>query len=124
VGILGCVLEIGSRERKQPAPPQVVWRSLAEPRQDRARPWLDLLDDEVEPAVLEAVAPSLVVWSSLWPSRPEDTLRFDLVESGSGTSLRWSLLTVHDLPDASKIGHLRRRVNVLINEKLRLSYGQ
>jgi hypothetical protein len=101
-----------------------VWRSLAEPRQAAARPWLDLLDDEVEPTVLEAFAPSLVLWSSLWPSRPDDTIRFDLFESGSETSLRWSLLTVHDLPDASKTGHLRRRLNVLINEKLRVSYGQ
>jgi hypothetical protein len=118
------VLEFGSRERQQPAPPHVVWRSLAEPRRAQARTWLELLDDEVEPAVLKADEPSLVIWSSLWPGRPHDTIRFDLVAVRDATSLRWTLMAAEQLPDASKTGHLRRRMNVLINEKLRYSYGQ
>ena len=63
--------ELGSRARAQPAPPYVVWGSLVDPHQDETRPWLDLLDDEIAPQVMEAVAPTLVRWSSLWPARPQ-----------------------------------------------------
>jgi hypothetical protein len=118
------VLEIGSRERRQPAPPHVVWRSLVEPHQPGARSWLDLLDDEVEPRIVQAVEPNLVIWSSLWPSRADDTIRFDLRPSGVETALHWMVLTNNPPPDASKTGHLRYRMNVLVNERLRLSYGQ
>lgn len=119
------MIELGSRERKQPAPPKIVWRSLTEPHDPGARPWLDLLDDEVEPRVLDAEFPGLVVWSSLWPDRPDDVIRFELRPSeDGGSAVRWTLSTPGDEPDASKLGHLRRRLNVLINERLRLSYGQ
>jgi hypothetical protein len=118
------VVEIGSRERGQPAPPHVVWQSLAEPRRVGGRPWLELLDDEMEPAVLDATSPDLVVWSSIWLSRPHDLIRFDLRPAGSATALRWTVTTTGPAPDGSKAGHIRRRMNVLINEKLRYSYGQ
>jgi hypothetical protein len=89
-----------------------------------ARPWLNLLDDEVEPTVLDAEKPIRVVRSSLWPSRPDDQVRLELTPAGSGTSLRFTLLTPDDRPDASTTGHLRRRVNQLLFADLRLSYGQ
>ncbi|MET1073025.1 MAG: hypothetical protein ABWY11_10310 [Umezawaea sp.] len=117
--------EIGSRARTLPAPPGVVWHSLVEPRRPGARPWLDLLPDEVEPAVLAAEEPSRVVWSSLWPSRPNDQVHFGLTASGDGgTSLRYTLLTPDEAPDPSKTGHLRRRVNQLLFADLRFSYGR
>jgi hypothetical protein len=86
---------------------------------------LDLLDDEVEPQVIEA-GPSLVVWSSLWLDRPRDRIRFDLrlADDGYGCALRWTLTTTDVVPSDSKLGHLRCRLNILINERLRMSYGQ
>jgi hypothetical protein len=120
------VLELGRRERNQPAPPNVVWESLTAPRRDAGRRWLELLDDEIEPRVVEVVKPSLVVWSSLWPDRPRDRIRFDLrlADDGYGCALRWTLTTTDGPPNDSKRGHLRYRLNLLINERLRLSYGQ
>jgi hypothetical protein len=118
------VHELGSRERTQPAPPSTVWESLTQPRHSGARPWLELLDDEVEPRILESADPSLVVWSSLWPDRPRDRIRFELRPAGAGCALRWTLLTPGPLPTGSRLGHLRHRLNFLINQRLRLSYGQ
>lgn len=118
------MIEIGSREREQPAPPPVVWASLMEPHDPRARAWLSLLADEVEPRVLEEVEPSLVVWSSLWPSRPDDQIRFDLRPESVGTALRWTLLGAGESPSPSLTGHLRFRLNKIINADLRFSYGQ
>jgi hypothetical protein len=102
-----------------------VAESLMEPDRDPARPWLRLLADEVHPRIVEARPPELVVWSSLWPSRPDALVRFDLAPDGrGGTDLRWTLLVNEPLPDASKLGHLRKRLNQLINADLRSSYGQ
>jgi hypothetical protein len=118
------VIEIGSRRRAQPAPPHVLADSLITPDSDPSRPWLDLLGDEQCPRVVEADPPRLVVWSSLWPKRPEALIRFDLEpERSGGTHLRWTLL-VDTEPDASRLGHYRHRVNLLINGNLRLTYGQ
>jgi hypothetical protein len=121
---VASVLELGSRTRAQPAPARVVWASLTRPRDPAARPWLDLLADEVDPLILESVAPELVVWSSLWPDRPDETIRFDIRPDGPGCRLRWTLLTAGPQPTGSRLGHLRYRLNVLINERLRRSYGQ
>ncbi|WP_231950848.1 hypothetical protein [Allokutzneria albata] len=119
------MLELASRERSQPAPPAVVRESLTAFRSPSARPWLDLLPDEVEPRVLESDDPSRVVWSSLWPDRPQDRIRFDLgqAKDGYGCALRWTLITTDTAPSESKLGHMRYRLNVLINESLRKSYG-
>ena len=95
-----------------------------EPNRDPSRLWLELRDDEIAPKVLEAVKPALVVWSSLWPDRPRDQVRFDLEPSGGGCSLRWTLLTPDDPPDEAAIGRLRYRLNYLINGELRYSVGQ
>ncbi|MTD52932.1 hypothetical protein GKO32_02925 [Amycolatopsis sp. RM579] len=119
------MIEIGSRARTLPAPPFAVWDSLVEPRRPGARPWLHLLADEVDPGVLAAEKPSQVVWSSLWPSRPNDQVRFALTASrDGGTLLRFTLLAADEAPDQSKTGHLRRRLNQLLFADLRFSYGQ
>lgn len=102
----------------------MVWDSLAVPREPRARPWLDLLDDEVEPRVLGGSKPDRLVWSSLWVSRPDDEVHFDLETAGSETLLRYTLLTPDGLPDASKTGHLRKRLSEILFRDLRYSYGQ
>jgi hypothetical protein len=119
------VIDVGTRRRGQPPPPHAVAESLQEPDHDPARPWLRLLPDEQRPRVIEARPPELVVWSSLWPSRPDAVVRFDLTADGrGGTDLRWTLLVAEPVPDTSKLGHLRKRLNQLINADLRYTYGQ
>jgi hypothetical protein len=97
---------------------------LTLPRDPAARQWLELLDDEVDPRILASVEPDLVVWSSLWPDRPDESIRFDLAPEGDGCRLRWTLFTAGPPPSDSRLGHLRFRLNVLINDRLRRSYGQ
>lgn len=118
------MIEIGSRRRALAAPAHVVWQSLTEPRRPAGRSWLALLDDEIEPTIVEAIEPVRVVWSSIWPSRPHDVIEFDIEPTGDGTALRWTVRTPAEPPDATRIGHIRYRMNVLINRELRYSYGQ
>ncbi|MEW2382378.1 hypothetical protein AB0873_09845 [Micromonospora sp. NPDC047707] len=119
------MLEAGSRMRNQPPPPAAVFEALTTPDRDPRRPWLRLLDDEQAPRVLRAEHPHLVVWSSLWPRRPDAEVHFHLAFDGIyGTQLRWTLLVVEPLPDPSLLGHLRKRLNFLINENLRSTFGQ
>jgi hypothetical protein len=120
------MIEIGRRKRNQPAPPHVVHEALSEPNRDPSRQWFRLADDEAPPAILEGVPPSLVVWSSLWPRRPDVIVRFELPPEspGQGTALTWTLMCDEPVPDESLIGHLRKRVNTLINADLRYSLGQ
>jgi hypothetical protein len=119
------VLEAGSRQRSQPAPPHVVFEALTDPGRSPARPWLSLLDDEQPPQLIDAGKPDLVVWSSLWKKRPDARIRFDLASDGAaGTRLRWTLLVEEPLPDPSLLGHLRKRLNELINANLRYTFGQ
>ncbi len=119
-------VEGGSRQRNQPAPPHAIFDALTDPHRDACRLWLTLLADETEPTVLAAEAPHLVVWSSLWPHRPDATLRFDLPvdESGQGCDMRWTLLLDEPLPDGSLLGHMRKRMNQLVNANLRYTFGQ
>lgn len=118
--------EVGARTRNQPAPPHAVFASLSDPFGDGPRLWLTLLEDEVTPRVVDSEEPHLIVWSSIWPRRPDALIRFELPpdSTGQGTDLRWSLLVSEPLPDASLVGHMRKRVNQLINADLRYSFGQ
>ncbi|WP_328654394.1 hypothetical protein OG598_11525 [Micromonospora sp. NBC_00330] len=120
------VHELGSRSRRQPAPAHVLWRSLRYPDEAGSRPWLELRDDEVPPRVVAGYAPTLLVWSSLWPHRPLDRIRFDVTPGlpGGDCTLRWTLTTDGELPSESTLGHLRHRLNYLVNGRLRRSYGQ
>jgi hypothetical protein len=118
------VLEIGSRRRDQAPPPTIVWDALIDPYRPGSRQWLELRSDEVGPRILEAVRPRLVVWSSLWAERADDRIRFDIDEAQGGTSLRWTLLTPVEAPDEKTLGHMRYRLNYLINGQLRYSFGQ
>jgi hypothetical protein len=119
------MFEAGSRTRSQAPPPAIVFEALSEPDRDPVRPWLRLLDDEQRPQILRRERPNLVVWSSLWPKRPDAQVRFDLASDGhQGTQLRWTLLLAEPLPDPSLLGHLRKRLNELINASLRYTFGQ
>jgi hypothetical protein len=82
-------------------------------------------EDEQEPAVVESDPARLVVWSSLWPHRPTVRIRFEFSsDGGSGTDLRWTLEVEPPAPDDSAVGHMRKRINELINANLRYSFGR
>lgn len=85
-----------------------------------------MLDDEVAPVVLESREPEYVLWSSLWPRRPDARITFQLLEGGhgGGTDLRWTLTVDEPAPDESLTGHLRKRINTLVHANLRYTYGQ
>jgi hypothetical protein len=119
------VREIGRRQRTQPAPPHIVFEALTDPERPGARRWLDLLDDEQQPRLLHIEAPTKVVWSSIWINRPDAVIELDLPADGAGgTNLCWTLLVDDPTPDAALVGHMSRRINVLINANLRYSFGQ
>jgi hypothetical protein len=119
-------VEVGQRQKNQPAPPHVVFEALTQPHRDPGRAWLKLGPDEIEPQVLEVDEPHLVVWSSLWPVRPDARIRFDLPPDAGqqGTDLLWTLEVDEPEPEAPLLGHMRKRLNVLINAELRYSFGQ
>jgi hypothetical protein len=118
------VISVISKGRGQAPPPWVIWEALADPLRPGARQWLALRDDEAAPQVIDAEKPSLVVWSSLWPARPRDEIRFDIDADGPGSFLRWTLMTPDKPPDAEVNRQLRRRINYLINSELRDSFDQ
>lgn len=102
-----------------------MFEALIDPGRDPARPWLDLLDDELRPRIIRSDAPARVVWSSLWIKRPDALIQFDLPPGErSGTDLRWTLFVDEPRPDEMLIGHMRKRLNQLINANLRYTFGQ
>lgn len=118
------MIELCSREKGQAPPPWAVWEALTDPFRQASRQWLAVREGEVVPRVLEAREPSLVVWSSLWPERPDDRIRFDITPKGDGSALRWTLLTPSDPPEEARVRELRHRLNELINGQLRESFDQ
>jgi hypothetical protein len=120
--MLVAMQELASRERTQAPPAWVVWEALADPEHPADRAWLDLAADEVAPRVLAASRPDLVVWSSLWPARPRDQVRFELRPADGGCAVRWRLLTPDAAPPAEQVRQLRYRLNYLINGKLRETF--
>src|ERR1017187_238306 len=77
------------RSRSQPPPAWAIYEALSDPIADQARRvWLALRDGELTPRVVQAVFPSLVVWASLWPDRPDDQIRFDIEDQ----RLTWTLM--------------------------------
>ncbi len=120
------MIEVGRRSRNQPAPPHVLYEALTRPDRDPARRWLVLLDDERPPTIVERNEPGLVVWSSLWDRRPDARVCFELLpdRTGYGTDLCWTLLVDEPAPDPSLEGHLRRRIDELVNANLRYTFGR
>ncbi|WP_377322901.1 hypothetical protein ACFJIY_25680 [Pimelobacter simplex] len=117
--------ERGRRTKELPAPPHVVWADLVERRAEGTRAWLELRDDERRPEVLSSVEGRQVVWSSLWPERPDDRIELTITPDGTGGSrLEFVWLAADPDPAPATVGHLRRRLNELLYADLRYSYGQ
>ena len=115
---------VATRRRTQSPPPHVVFDDLANPGRPTHRPWLHLRADEVAPHVLVSEHASVVVWSSIWPARPDAKVRFELAPAGPGTDLRFTLLLDRPFPEDDKIRKMRKRLGWLINGQLRYTYGQ
>ena len=117
------MLELISREKSQAPPPHIIWETLVDPHRPGARAWLTIERGEVAPQVVESEPPGHVVWSSIWPDRPLDRIRFVIQEGGSGSVLRWILETDGEPPDETRLGQMRYRINQLINGQMRDSFG-
>jgi hypothetical protein len=78
----------------------------------------------VEPTILAAERPRLVVWSSIWADRPELRVRFDLEPAGAGSSVTWTLLGPAGELDEADLDRRRYRLNQLINGRLRDAFDQ
>jgi hypothetical protein len=120
------MLEAGRRKRNQPAPPDVIFEPLTQPNRDPDRLWLKLLDDEVNPDILESESPMFVAWSWLWIKRPDARIRFELPPdaSGYGTDLCWTLASMRRCQTMSCPAISGKRVNEPIDRDLRLPFGQ
>ncbi|MCZ4556540.1 hypothetical protein O4215_13255 [Rhodococcus maanshanensis] len=117
--------EVARKRRTQPPPPHVLYEALTDPDRDPTRPWLLLQEDEQRPTIAESVEPNVVVWTSLWPLRPDANIRFDIEGPSRGSAtLTWTLILDDPVPDAATIIRMRKRLNVLINANLRFTFGQ
>ena len=94
-----------SRSKAQAPPAWAMYEALSDPIADQARrEWLDPRDGELPPRVLQAVFPSLIVWASLRPDRPDDQIRFDIEDQ----RLTWTLLGSASDDDEERLDQLRR----------------
>jgi len=104
---------LADRTHRLDAPVSVIQRALS---RDRAK-WVVLHPGEVLPEVLDLGA-ERVVWSSLWPVSPDDTVEFALSRYGTKTALRFRWLT-DSPPDERGIAITRQRLNTLLASTLR-----
>ncbi len=117
------MITLVSREKGQAPPPHIVWDALTDPFDPSIRRWLELLPNEVLPEVIDAVRPHHIVWTSLWPDRPRDQIRFSIASDGrSGSRVKWTLETPDEPPDEAIVRDRRRRIDLLINGNLRDSF--
>lgn len=116
--------KVASRRRSQPPPARFLFEALIDPHREPVRHWLDLRDNEIEPTIVESVEPELVVWSSIWPDRPDATIRFDIEAVGNSTTLCWTLFVDDPVPTEPDVVRMRKRINTLINANLRFTFGQ
>jgi hypothetical protein len=99
-------LVLADRVHRYNAPLDLMFKALTEGRGW----WLGLQPGEIEPQVLVAVPPERVVWSSLWPASPDDTIEFDVSGDSVSTEIRFRWFT-NSPPDERGIGITRQRLN-------------
>jgi hypothetical protein len=104
----------GDRTNRFAAPPWLVFDALTVDKDK----WLDVVPGEVTPEVLESERPHRVVWSSLWPVSPGDTVELQLVPDGAGSALRFVWRSPSP-PDERGIAITRQRLNRKLGRDLR-----
>ena len=93
---------------------QVIFLGLTEYRST----WMRLHPGEIEPQILEAVQDERVLWSSFWPSSPDDTIELLLTEDGMDTLVRLRWVTSSP-PDARGVAISRQRPNTKLGADIR-----
>ncbi|MBY6388070.1 hypothetical protein HG717_29730 [Rhodococcus erythropolis] len=116
--------QVATRRRSQPPPARFMFEALIDPYRQPARHWLELLESEIAPEIVRAEEPGLVIWSSIWPDRPDAVIRFDIEAVGNSTMLRWTLFLEDPIPSEAEVVRTRKRLNTLINANLRFNFGQ
>lgn len=116
--------QLGQTARSQAPPPPIVYAELLRPGGTPPRVWLQLREDEAPPVVTVIREGTELRWSSLWILHPDVVIDFAVARHGAGTLLTWTLRTSGPEPSAATVGHLRRRIQELINRDLRFSFGQ
>jgi len=111
---------LGDRVKRYPAPPHVVFEALTDT--EGFEEWLHQAPGEIRPVILEAVAPAHVVWASLWPVSPTDTVEFDIRPYLAGTDLRFRWWSDHP-PDSRGIAITRQRLSRYFGDNLRALAG-
>ena len=101
-----------------------MFEALIDPYRQPARHWLELLESEIAPEIVRAEEPELVIWSSIWPDRPDAVIRFDIEPVGNSTMLRWTLFLDDPIPPEQRLSACEKRLNTLINANLRFNFGQ
>lgn len=114
------LVELVSRGKQQDPPPWVVWEALSDPSQStRGWLWFDVQPDEQTPEVLSLDKPRAVVWSSIWPDRPDLQVSFEIEASGPGSFVTWRLLGAVGTWEPDDVKRCRYRLNQLVNGNLR-----
>ena len=105
---------LAKRTHRYSLPSTVAFRAIAE-EQDK---WVRPRPGEVLPITLEAHPVQRVVWGSMWPVSPADTVEFDLDWDHRGTALTFEWWTDQP-PDERGIGITRQRLNRLLGGDIR-----
>jgi hypothetical protein len=105
---------LAKRTHRYDLPSTVPFRAITE---DVAA-WVVPRPGEVLPVVLEAHAVKRVVWASMWPVSPADTVEFELDWNHRGTSLCFEWWSDQP-PDERGIGIPRQRLNRLLGSDIR-----
>ena len=84
--------------------------------------WLRLERGEQSPELLDMERPTRVLWSSLWPVSPSDTIEFLLEEEHGATRVRF-IWRSKSPPDARGVAITRQRLNRKVGGDLRSHTG-
>lgn len=90
---------LADREHRYAPPPRLLHEALT----SGVQRWLRLRPREVWPEILEADAPTRVVWSSLWPVSPGDRIEFHIRNDGEDRRSA-SCGPVRHLPTTAELG--------------------
>jgi hypothetical protein len=105
---------MADRTHKYAVAPPYLFRALTTRRES----WMVLHPGEVMPEVLEAIPNSRVVWSSFWPSSPDDIIELDLTGWGEHSEVRFRWATSSP-PDDRGIAITRQRLNQKLGSDIR-----